>query len=344
MIAPAPEPAFRLAGGTATAIGSLPHTDPAAAVDLVLDRHPDLPAAPELPNIEIRPGVPADMVARWLVDVDGLDWSSGRLVAPADWSLTAEPTFDLDGPGHAGIGALLARAAGRSRPIKCSITGPVTLALALIEAGVGREAATEAGLAIAGAAARSVMDACRAADPELSVVLSIDDPGLTAIVHPRFRALRAHSTHVVGDSVAAARDAGAAAVAIHCCGATDWRIVTDAGPDIVSVPVGVLAVDDLTILASHINSGGFVAWGAVATDRPIGTTGARSWERLADMWCRTVRAGVDPVELRRRALITPACGLASHGVSQADRALTVTARLAERVRREVGAARFAVGA
>ena len=36
--------------GLASSIGSLPHTDPAVAVALVLERQPRLPAAPSLPN------------------------------------------------------------------------------------------------------------------------------------------------------------------------------------------------------------------------------------------------------------------------------------------------------
>ena len=36
--------------GVATAVGSLPHTDGAAAVDFVLELLPDLPAVPSLPR------------------------------------------------------------------------------------------------------------------------------------------------------------------------------------------------------------------------------------------------------------------------------------------------------
>ena len=36
--------------GLATACGSLPHVDPGAAIDLVLDVLPGLPAAPALPQ------------------------------------------------------------------------------------------------------------------------------------------------------------------------------------------------------------------------------------------------------------------------------------------------------
>src|SRR5207244_2470554 len=51
-----------LRGGTATSIGSLPHTDTRAAAAFVLRTHPDLPAAPQLPNRSPLEG----MLPQWL--------------------------------------------------------------------------------------------------------------------------------------------------------------------------------------------------------------------------------------------------------------------------------------
>ena len=46
----------RLVAGTATGVGSLPHTDPQAAASLVLRLLPELPALPELPKRDPRTG------------------------------------------------------------------------------------------------------------------------------------------------------------------------------------------------------------------------------------------------------------------------------------------------
>ena len=43
--------------GTATSIGSLPHTDADTAARLVLDLHPSLPAAPQLPMLSAAEGM-----------------------------------------------------------------------------------------------------------------------------------------------------------------------------------------------------------------------------------------------------------------------------------------------
>ena len=42
--------AATLPPGVATSIGSLPHRDPDEAARFILERHPDLPAAPSLPH------------------------------------------------------------------------------------------------------------------------------------------------------------------------------------------------------------------------------------------------------------------------------------------------------
>ena len=50
-----------LVPAVATAIGSLPHTDPKAAAELVLEAHPRFPAAPQLPMRTPLEGI----VAQW---------------------------------------------------------------------------------------------------------------------------------------------------------------------------------------------------------------------------------------------------------------------------------------
>jgi hypothetical protein len=121
--------------------------------------------------------------------------------------------------------------------------------------------------------------------------------------------------------------------------------VTAAGPDIVSLP----AEDEIVLpaagaLTAHLERGGWVAWGAIPTAKPLGTDADRLWRKLSLLWCDLVQSGTDPSLLRAQALITPACGLAGHGVSQAARALRMTATLGERVADQAAATRLSVGA
>ena len=77
---------------------------------------------------------------------------------------------------------------------------------------------------------------------------------------------------------------------------------------------------------------------------PLGTDPDRLWRRLSAVWCELVQTGCDPVLLRTQALITPACGLAGHGVSQAARALKLASTIATRVTDQAVAARLSAGA
>ena len=94
---------------------------------------------------------------------------------------------------------------------------------------------------------------------------------------------------------------------------------------------------------SFLESGGRVAWGAVPTDGPVSDDVGLLWRRLVGAWCDLVRAGCDPVLLRSRSLVTPACGLAGHGLSQADLALRLARELGQRAHDQAVASRLAVG-
>jgi len=98
------------------------------------------------------------------------------------------------------------------------------------------------------------------------------------------------------------------------------------------------------VLTSHIERGGWVAWGAVPTSKPVGTDADRLWRRLSLLWCDLVQLGADPATLRSTALVTPACGLAGHGVSQAARTMRLARTLSDRVADQAAATRLTIGA
>jgi hypothetical protein len=131
---------------------------------------------------------------------------------------------------------------------------------------------------------------------------------------------------------------------VHCCGPTDWSLVTQAGPRVLSLPVSAGLITHAGILGRFLERDGWIAWGAVPTHEPVGETGESLWRRLSDLWCALVRDGCDAGRLRRQALITPACGLARHGPSQADHVLRLANDLGRRVLGQAIGVRLQVGA
>ena len=105
-----------------------------------------------------------------------------------------------------------------------------------------------------------------------------------------------------------------------------------------------MVLHDAGALAGHLERGGWIAWGAVPTAQPLGTDADRLWRQLTSLWCELVRGGCDPGLLRTQAVITPACGLAGHGISQASRCLDLAAHLARRVADQSMAAKLSMGA
>ena len=333
-----------LSTGAATSIGSLPHTDPDAAVTAVLERHPDLPAAPQLPVRSAREGMIAQaahgihgVVVRedgtLVVDAEAVESGLAEGV-PVDGSLHA--------PEHGGLLRFVERISGRRAPLKVQLTGPVTLGLALARAGIAFRPAFAVAAEAVQVRARAVLDQVARHAPGAPVVAFLDEPSLAVVEHPGFPL----PAHAVVDMLTAAVASlhGAAATGIHCCGPTRWSLVLDAGPDILSIPVALGGGLEPAALGAFLSAGGWVAWGAVPTDAPVSDDVSFLWRRLLGVWSDLVRGGCPSLPLRERVLVSPACGLAGHGRTQAERTLTLTAQLGDRVREQATSRRLTIGA
>jgi hypothetical protein len=330
-----------LAPGTDTSIGSLPHTDPRAAVEFVLARQTRLPAAPSLPQCSPLEGMIAQ--AAWGIPgvIVGPDGSLDLRLDDLDPEAPAGDVA-LEGEPFATTRAFLDAVAGRTKPVKLQLTGPVTLGLALHAAGADPHRA----FGVAGAAVRARAEAllrlaARSA-PGTPLVVFLDEPGLTGLMHPEFP-LDPEAAVDLTSSALAALERGAI-TGLHCCGPTDWKLLIQSGPRILSAPLGLGLDTAGETLGRYLDDGGWVAWGAVPTDEPIGLTPGRLWRQLSAVWCDMVQSGCDPVLLRTQSLVTPACGLAAHGLSQAERVVSLTRQVAARVHDQALGVRLSVGA
>lgn len=327
--------------GLATSIGSLPHTDPVAAATFSLEQHPRLPAAPSLPN---RSGTER-MIAQAAWGIAGVTVLDDGSLEVDDAAIDpAAPLSDagIDGEPFVGLRAFLGAVAGRRQPIKLQLTGPVTLGIALHSLGVPAPRA----FAVAGAAvrarARSLLAAAQETAPMAPLVVFVDEPGLTAAMAPGFPLDPNGTIDLVSSALAVIEPH--AITGLHCCGEADWRVVLQAGPQILSVPVGMGVVEQAGTIGSFLDRGGRIAWGAVPTSGPLGATPDRLWQQLSAEWCGLTQGGCDPILLREQAIITPACGLANHGVAQAELVVGLTTQVARRLETQTLGMRLTVGA
>ena len=325
-----------LRSGLATACGSLPHADIAEATELLLTTVGGLPATPTLPNRHPAEGMLGQ--GAWGITGVVVD-DSGQLVVDDPDVVSADDVGDGadDLPVEAFtatlefLDALVAR---RWRgPVKLQLTGPVTLGTALVAAGVAPRRAFPAADMAARRRVRALVAATRRRLPRASLVVVVDEPGLGAATLGDAPVGVEEAVDLVSGALAAVE--ADAVSGLHCCATADWGAVLRAGPQLLSIPVEIGASVRAADLGPFLERGGWVAWGAVPTGGPLGSvSGAgtgRLWRRLAARWHWLADGGVDPVLLRRRALVTPACGLAMHDENQAELVLRLTAALGDRV-------------
>ncbi|MBV9412748.1 MAG: hypothetical protein JO148_14245 [Acidimicrobiia bacterium] len=333
-----------LSTGVATSIGSLPHTDPGVAATVILDRHPDLPAAPQLPARSAREGMIAQG-AHGIAGVTVLDDGNLRVDVEGVQEGLAEGIpvdVSLRPPEHGGLLRFLEHIEGRRAPVKVQLTGPVTLGLALARGGVPCRAAFAMASEAVQVRGRAMLDQVARHAPGAPVVVFIDEPSLAVVDHPGFPL----PAHAVVDMLTAALASlhGAAATGVHCCGPTRWNLVLEARPDILSLPLALAGGLEPAAIGAFLGAGGWVAWGAVPTDAPVSDDVSFLWRRVLGVWSDLVRGGCPSLALRERALVTPACGLAGHGPTQAERALALAAQLGDRMREQATSRRLTIGA
>ncbi len=326
--------------GTPTSVGSLPFTDADAAVAFVLDALPELPAAPTLPRRDPREGMIAQ--AAWGIAGVEVEPDGELVLTPAD----LDPEAPVGDPELAGapfhtFRTFVAAIAGRTEPVKVQVTGPVTLASALHRAGADPALACAVAVGAVRARARAVVDAVAAVAPDAPIVAFLDEP---ALVGGPPAELTDPETVIDLVSGALAVLEPRALTGVHVCGPSDWRAVLQAGPRILSAPVGADLGPGAGALATFLERDGWIAWGAVPTDRPLGESASHWWRDLSAQWCSLVQAGCDPVRIRRQALVTPACGLALHDAAQVGLVHQLTRTIGLRIHDQLAGVRLSVGA
>jgi len=314
--------------GRATGVGSMPGTDPAEAIRLVLGELPDLPHLPELPDR----GVGADMVGRgaaFLVDLP-VD------LQPSGWRLVDHPGRD-----HRRAADLLDRdldtledlAQDYVGPLKLQVTGLWTLA-ATIELHYGDKAVSDPGAvrdltqSLAEGVRRHVADIGRRL-PNAQIVLQLDEPSVPAVLAAQvptasgFGTLRSVSEQVVraglAELLAAATDGGAVRTVVHCCATRPpVQLFREAGAGAVSLDASLLTSADDEALGTAVEAGTALWLGVVpGTDAELGDLGD-TVGKVRGFWNRL---GFAPELLPSSVLLTPACGLAGSSPAYARAAL-----------------------
>ena len=170
----------------------------------------------------------------------------------------------------------------------------------------------------------------------------LEEPGLANSMHPTFPLSPSEIEGLVAGVVEPLTTDAVMGVQVN--GRADWALLLRTGIGVLGAPISARLETAAAELGRFLESGGFVAWGAVPVDEPLGSGVERLWRRLSALWAGLAQAGLDPLRLRERSIITPAAGLGGFGLSQAERVLRLTGELSERVFNQVVGARLSIGA
>jgi len=335
---------------SATGIGSVPYLDVRATCLRILEACPRLPFWPQC----VQRSPLEDMVIQFTEGLPFLDVKEDRkalitLEGNTEQQLLAfYDRFLAEDVGHFALSetyapglyemlTLIERSPEKVGPfLKGHTVGPVTFAAAIKDR-EGRnlffypellEALVKA-LAI-----RALWQVRELGRSGKRPILFLDEPYLAGY-GSAFTPIQRHEVvALIREVVDYVRERSEAIVGIHCCGNTDWAMIVEAGPDILSFDA--FSYMDYFFLypgeiRRFIETGGTIAWGIVPTfgftgKETVGDLSGRLQEGLA----RLHSLGLEPGQVARQSLLTPACGTGTMAQTASDRVLALLRELSDR--------------
>jgi methionine synthase II (cobalamin-independent) len=326
----------------------MPGADHGKAARAVWKYTPDIPCWVQLPAYrqegmiqQFLPGLPGWSASEnGAIDAEDSSFSDHLLVFYQEYMDVLESRLDINDsrfalspetvPGFYHLLRDLPAASPSPKAVKGQITGPVTFTTSIRQSDdraiFHDERLRDAAICLLSLKAR--WQVRRLFSAGLPVILFLDEPAMAGFGSSEM-------ISVTGDAVAAAWNDMVQAIhtegglaGIHVCANTDWNLVLDSGVDIVNFDS--YGYFDRFILYPHAlksfwDRGGMIAWGIVPTDpsgidRETSESLARLWESQA---VQLQRQGISRSDLVQRSFLTPACGLGSLNIPQAERVLVL---------------------
>jgi hypothetical protein len=347
---------------TATAIGSLPHSTAAQAVDVVLKSIPDAPIWPQLPKLGMREqmevqyseGLPRVMIdeqkQRMYFDTSG-DCSE-ELATFYEGYMAAEESGDYSvaaiSPAYsAGIPALeeKLKALGRKLPfVKGQVTGPLSFALTIVDQDKRAIFYNEefVDVVVKNTAMKARWQIGRLKPYAERVICFVDEPILSAFGSSTYVSVQRPDVVSKLNEVVEAIHAEGAIAGVHCCGNTEWSILVDSGVDVLNFDAFDFG-ETIALYPDHmklhlVQRGNAIAWGVVPTSPAIRNESAdslvRRFEKAVDHLGG--KTGIDRKLIIEQAFITPSCGTGSLDVADAERVFQLLGETSRALRAKYG--------
>jgi hypothetical protein len=167
------------------------------------------------------------------------------------------------------------------------------------------------------------------------VIIFIDEPYLASFGSAYVSLNRESVAAMLNEVVAAIHSEGGIA-GVHCCGNTDWPLLTETQTDIISFDAYNYA-ETIALypaeLAAYLERGGVLAWGIVPTSEAIvHETEASLVAKLERGWGMLQAKGLDPAKLLAACLVTPSCGAGPMTIDLSEKLIRDTAGVSSAMR------------
>ena len=325
--------------GLATAIGSFPHREPAAACELILKHIPEIPIWPQLPNADFReqmeiqysegmPCVVVDEEKERIYFETGGD-PTGEL--EKFYENVVEENLDhfrITPEYSRGLYCMEEKLAsmdlGTIQFLKCHVTGPLTFGLSKTDENKRSIYYNEIfrDVVVKGITMKARWLLNRFRPLGCRQICFIDEPIFSAFGSSTYVSLqRSDVVGCLGEVVEAIHKEGALA-GTHCCGNTEWTILIDAGVDIMSFDAfgygGTIAYYADRI-KDFLENGGILACGIVPTSEMIREQTPDSLAGKLDAFVKNLASkGIDENLVLQQCMLTPSCGTGSLTVALAE--------------------------
>ena len=338
-------PAMPEFGCLPTAIGSMPHTNPDEACSIIMKHLPDIPFWPQLPKrspkekmiIQFSEGFPGVVIDGDKIQIEpSANFESELEQIYVDCEQDDARKYGISPEYAAGLYAFLSKAMG-NKIVKGQVTGPITWGLAVTrQDGLGilyDDTLAEAAAKFLRLKASWQESILKEISPH--PIIFVDEPYLSSFGSSFFALSRQKVVSLLEEVLGGI----AGLKGVHCCGNTDWSLLLNVRIDILSYDAYNFA-ESLTLYPQEVKNflsrGGAIAWGIVPTgEEDLAKESVASLkDRLEEAIAPFTRKGISFNKLKKQALLTPSCGLASlSSEASAEEALLKLTRLSEEMRK-----------
>lgn len=334
-----------------TAIGSLPHKSEEEACEVTLKFLDEIPAWPQLPNrswlenmyVQYSEGMPC---AQLDLDKQQLTFNSPKSCQKEiehfyqKYLAQDVESFRISEEYAKGFYCLLKSlknsGSWKGRFIKGHVTGPISIGLTITDKDKKPifydETLRDILVKTLAMKAKWQVKKFKQAFPEASVIIFLDEPYLASFGSGYISLNRETAIAALNEVI----EATEAVSGIHCCGNTDWSLLTQTKVNIISFDAYSYSENlflYMSDLEGFLEQGGSIAWGIVPSAQDILELDVINLtSKLEKEINLLIAKGINRQALLEKSIITPSCGTASLSVDQAEKVYQLANEVSNQIR------------